>query len=107
MAILLALTFSSFDDRFLIWFQTTQTPTVIEKNVKNVLAINSGSDGTVPSQNSVPNDPIAGKGSSDCGKDRLHDYNPQPPFSCGIGSSPSGNSSGGSSFDDNKIPSKP
>jgi hypothetical protein len=48
VAILLALTFSSFDDRSLIRFQTIQTPAVIKKNVKNVLAINSGGDGTVP-----------------------------------------------------------
>lgn len=52
VTILLGLTFSSFDDRSLIGFQTTQTPAVIEKNVKNVLAINSGGDGTVPKSDS-------------------------------------------------------
>jgi hypothetical protein len=52
VAILLALTFSSFDDRSFIRFQTTQTPAVIEKNVKNVLAINLGGDGTVPKSDS-------------------------------------------------------
>jgi len=110
VAILLALTFSSFADRSLIRFQTTQTPEVIEKNVKNVLAINSGGDGTLPSQSFIPSDPTARKGASNCGNDRLHDYNPRPRFPWGIGSSPSGNGSGGGSaggsFDDNKIPPK-
>jgi hypothetical protein len=36
----------------LVGFERTQTPEVIEKNVKNILAINSGGDGTVPKSNS-------------------------------------------------------
>jgi hypothetical protein len=49
VAILLALTFSSLDNRSLIQFKTTQTRSVIEKNV---LAINAGGDGTVPKSDS-------------------------------------------------------
>ena len=58
------------------------------------------------SQNFVPNDPTAGKGASNRGNDRLHDYNPKPQFPWGIGSSPSGSGSGSGSFNDNKIPPK-
>ena len=50
---------------------------------------------------------LAGRGASDRGNDRLHDYNPKPRFPWGIGSSPGGNGgSAGGSFDDNKIPPK-
>lgn len=45
---MLGLTFSSFDDRSLIRFQTPQTPVIIEKNVPSVLSINSGGDGGAP-----------------------------------------------------------
>ena len=93
------MTEESFDDRSLIRFQTPQTKEVIEKNVSSVLAINPGGDGRAPFNSFVPNDPLAGKGVSDRGKDRLHDYDPKPRFLWGIGSSPngSGSSSGGSS----------
>ena len=94
---MLGLTFSSFDDRSSIRFQTFQTPAGIEKNVKNVLAINPGGDGTAPSNSFIPNDPISGKGASDRGKDRFHDYDIKPRFPWGIGSSSGGNSGGSSS----------
>jgi len=110
VTILLALRFSSFDDRSLIRFQTTQTPAVIEKNVKNVLAINSGGDERTSSHNFVPNDPISRRSASDRGNDRLHDYNPKPRFPWGIDPSFSGSGSGGGSaggsLDDNNIPPK-
>jgi hypothetical protein len=61
VAILLALTFPSFDDRSLIRFQPTKPPAVIEKNV---LAINPGSDGRAPSQSFIPNDTTVGTGAS-------------------------------------------
>ena len=47
VTILLGLTFSSFDDRSLIGFQTPQTP-----SVSWVLAINSGGDGRLPKSDS-------------------------------------------------------
>jgi hypothetical protein len=97
----------------LIGFQPTQTLEVIEKNVKNVLAINSGGSG-VPPHNFVTNDPgrssdsMAGRDTSGRGNHRFHNYNHKPRFPWGIDSSPGGGSgsSAGSCLDDNKIPPK-
>lgn len=80
--ILLAITFSGFDE---VQFQTTQTPTRIEKNTASVLVINSGGgkssdpNSFVPPKPEVPpNNPDNSAMSQDCNP------NPKPRYPWGI-----------------------
>ena len=107
--LLLAITFTSLNH---VQFETP--PTVIEKNISSILAINAGG-GPKETDNFLPRPPLVPPsnpdnpgniGSSNSGSSSSQNYDPKPKYPWGIDPSynPGGGSGGGSALPANKIP---